>query len=285
MDSGLVGAAWVYTRNDGVWTQQGSSWSALARWESSFQGLSVALSADGNTADGRGRITTTATSGRLGSTPAVAACGPSKGRKLVGRCRGWEVRTKVSPSRCPPTATLPWSAACATMALRGSGRSGSILRSGGVWLQQGAKLVGTGAHWSCTAGSFRRAVRRRQHRPWWAGSPGRRSTVGAAWVYTRSNGASGSSEGSKLVGTGLLENALTRYLCRAVRRRQDRAGRCKSTAGVGAAWVYTLSPKGEVDAARIETARNWRYRNVLPQGYSVALSADGNTAIVGGRDR
>jgi len=47
-----VGAAWVYTRSGGVWTQQGGKLvaSGAVGDESALQGLSVALSSDGNTA-------------------------------------------------------------------------------------------------------------------------------------------------------------------------------------------------------------------------------------------
>jgi hypothetical protein len=46
---GSAGAAWVFTRSSGVWTQQGSKLIS-AGVKSARQGMSVALSADGNTA-------------------------------------------------------------------------------------------------------------------------------------------------------------------------------------------------------------------------------------------
>ena len=46
----------------------------------------------------------------------------------------------------------------------GTGRRGSSRRSGGVWTQQGSKLVGTGAVGQRRARLLRRAVCRRQHR-------------------------------------------------------------------------------------------------------------------------
>jgi hypothetical protein len=49
-DSGHIGAAWVFTRSNGVWTQQGSKLVANDAVAQSQQGQSVALSADGNTA-------------------------------------------------------------------------------------------------------------------------------------------------------------------------------------------------------------------------------------------
>jgi FG-GAP-like repeat len=49
-DDGGVGAAWVFTRSNGVWTQQGDKLVGAGGVEPALQGRSVALSADGNTA-------------------------------------------------------------------------------------------------------------------------------------------------------------------------------------------------------------------------------------------
>jgi hypothetical protein len=45
-----TGATWVFTRNNGVWTQQGSKLVGTGAVGKAHQGISVALSADGNTA-------------------------------------------------------------------------------------------------------------------------------------------------------------------------------------------------------------------------------------------
>src|SRR5262249_18702389 len=45
-----VGATWVYTRSNGVWTQQGSKVAGTDAVGAAAQGYSVAVSADGNTA-------------------------------------------------------------------------------------------------------------------------------------------------------------------------------------------------------------------------------------------
>ena len=50
MDNGNTGAAWVYTRSGGVWTQQGAKLVGTGAVGSAYQGGAVALSADGNTA-------------------------------------------------------------------------------------------------------------------------------------------------------------------------------------------------------------------------------------------
>ena len=49
-DNSGVGAAWVYTRSGGVWTQQGSKLVGTGATGAAQQGRSVAVSADGNTA-------------------------------------------------------------------------------------------------------------------------------------------------------------------------------------------------------------------------------------------
>jgi hypothetical protein len=49
-ENGDSGATWVYTRSNGVWTQQGPKLAGTDSAGSAMQGSSVALSADGNTA-------------------------------------------------------------------------------------------------------------------------------------------------------------------------------------------------------------------------------------------
>jgi hypothetical protein len=49
-DNGYTGAAWVYTRSGTVWTQQGNKLVGTGASGPAYQGISVSLSADGNTA-------------------------------------------------------------------------------------------------------------------------------------------------------------------------------------------------------------------------------------------
>jgi hypothetical protein len=49
-DSGGVGAAWVWVRTNGVWSQQGPKLVGSGAVSNASQGGSVAISADGNTA-------------------------------------------------------------------------------------------------------------------------------------------------------------------------------------------------------------------------------------------
>jgi hypothetical protein len=106
----------------------------------------------------------------------------------------------------------------------GTGAAWVYTRSGGVWTQQGSKLVGTGAVGG--AGQGDSVALSADGNTAIVGGASDNSNTGAAWVYTRSNGV-WSQQGNKLVGTGAVGNA--------------------------------------------------------GQGVSVALSGDGNTAIVGGQ--
>jgi hypothetical protein len=49
-DNNFAGAAWVFTRSSGTWSQQGNKLVGNDAFGNATQGVSVALSADGNTA-------------------------------------------------------------------------------------------------------------------------------------------------------------------------------------------------------------------------------------------
>ena len=105
-------------------------------------------------------------------------------------------------------------------------------------------------------------------------------TIGAAWVFTRSNGV-WTQQGGKLVGIGAVGSAQQGHsVALSADGNTAIIGGYDNNSSVGAAWVFTRSSgvwtqqgnklvgSGAVGAAQ--------------QGLSVALSADGNTAIVGG---
>jgi hypothetical protein len=95
-DNGKTGAAWVFSRSNGVWTQQGNKLVGTGGVGNACQGMSVALSADGDTA-------------------------------IVG-----------GPGDNPWIRSAPYGRGAA-------GAAWVFTRTGGVWAQQGDKLVGTGA--------------------------------------------------------------------------------------------------------------------------------------------
>src|SRR5207245_9735519 len=90
----------------------------------------------------------------------------------------------------------------------GAGAAWVFTRSGGVWTQQGTKLVGTGAVGSAIQGASvslssngNTAI---------VGGYVDNSNAGAAWVYTRSGGG-WTQQGTKLVGPGAVGPATQGY--------------------------------------------------------------------------
>ena len=144
--------------------------------------------------------------------------------------------------------------------------------------QQGPKLVGTGAVGSASQG-FSVALSGDGNTAI-VGGPDDNADVGAAWVFTRSGGV-WTQQGSKLVGTGAVGNAqkASPSRCPPMATPPSWAGltTTEHRGGVG------LSPAAAVSGPSRAASWSAPARLETPKGSSVALSADGNTAIVGGR--
>jgi uncharacterized protein (TIGR03437 family) len=273
-DNNFAGAAWVFTRSGGVWTQQGGKLVGTGAVGYARQGISVALSADGNTAVVGGCEDNRETGAAWVYTRS-AGVWTQQGSKLVGTSaagnaeQGWSVALSSDGN----TALVGgWN---------DNNSAGAVwvyTRSGGVWTQQGSKLVGTGAAgnadqgWSVALSSDGNTAL--------VGGDADNSGAGAAWVYTRSAGV-WTQQGSKLVGTGASRYAQQGYSV-ALSGDGNTAivGGCGDNGDVGAAWVYTRS-------AGVWTQQGGKLVGTgasgdAYQGISVALSGDGNTVIVGG---
>ena len=193
-DSALVGAVWIFTRSGGVWTQQGSRLVGTGAVGGAVQGTSVALSGDGNTLAVGG----TGDNGGVGAVwvwTRSAGVWTQQGPKLVGT---------ETPGNTTQGVKVALSTDGSTLAVgeRNGATPGGIFiwtRSGGVWTQQGPRLVGTGAVGNAHQGTS-------------VGLSGDGNTaisggfvdsadIGAVWVFTR-NGGVWSQQGSKLVGSG-----------------------------------------------------------------------------------
>jgi hypothetical protein len=192
-----TGAAWVYTRSNGVWTQQGSKLVGTGAIPTSGQGFSVALSGDGNTAIVGGPNDNSDIGAAWVFTRSNGVWS-QQGSKLIG----------TGAVDAAPPAQQGWSVALSAdgnTAIVGGYRDNSntgaawvYTRTGGVWSQQGSKLVGTGAVGAATQG-FSVALSGDGNTAimgGWADN----SNTGAAWVFTRSNGV-WTQQGNKLVGT------------------------------------------------------------------------------------
>src|SRR6267378_1690323 len=152
-------------------------------------------------------------------------------------------------------------------------------RGGGVWAQQGSKLVGTGAVGNVIQQGVSVSLSADGNTAI-VGGLGDNSLAGASWVFTRSGGV-WTQQGSKLVGTGAVGNADQGYSASlSADGNTAIIGGVDDNSQAGAAWVYTRS-------AGVWTQQGSKFVGTgavggAQQGCSVFLSADGNTAIVGG---
>ncbi len=257
---------------------------------SASQGMSIALSADGNTAMVGGPGPNNADSDRSPSLGPVGAAwvfvrdGRSwtqEGSKLVGatRDRGgglWSQGAAVALSADGSTAIVGGPSDNST-----TGAAWVFTRSGSVWTQQGDKLVGTR---SLSTGKPELPLG--QGMSVALSADGNTAIMGgwrteAAWVFTRVNGV-WSKEGQKLVGNGAVGSARQgASVALSADGSTAIVGGWSDNGRIGAAWVFTRSGRG----AWSQQGKKLVGTNAVGragQGTSVALSADGNTAIVGG---
>ena len=223
IDDNYLGAAWVFTRAAGIWTQQaklvGSG--AVPGPSAPEQGVSVALSADGNT----------------------AVIGGPYDNNYIGAA--WV-----------------------------------FTRTGGIWSQQGSKLVATdfiggprqGESVAISADGNTILL-----------SGGGDSVWGAAWVFTRSSGvwtqqtkltADLQGGGGLGLAVALSADGNTALLC-ALSRYEAVDGFVFTRSGN--IWIQQGAPLMPSDATFSALVNGL----VLP---SAALSADGNTALIGWPD-
>ncbi len=273
-DNSNVGAAWVYTRSGGVWSQQGSKLVGTGAVGPAWQGISAAISADGNTAivcgfednSNVGAAWVWTRSGGVWSQQASKLVGSG----AIGASRqGWSAAISADGNTAIVGGYTDNSAA---------GAAWVFARSGGAWSQQGSKLVGTGG---VGAGQQGMSVAiSADGNTAIVGGNADNSVAGGAWVYTRSGGA-WSQQGNKLVGTGGV-GATQQGVSVAISGDGNTAivGGSSDNSSTGAAWVYTRS-------AGVWTQQGNKLVGTGAvgngqQGWSLGISADGNTAIVGG---
>jgi hypothetical protein len=149
------------------------------------------------------------------------------------------------------------------------------------YIQQGAKLIGTNGSTDALQG-FSVAISA-DGNTGLVGGPFDNGQAGAVWVYIRSGGA-WSQQGSKLTVTDNIGNAKFGY---SVSLSADGntaliGGPADGATFGGAAWVFTRSGGVWSEQAKLVATGLGQFFGVtVLQGASVALSADGNTALVG----
>jgi hypothetical protein len=276
-DDGSNGAAWVFTRSGSAWSQQaGKLTGSGAVGNFVVFGWSVALSADGSTAlvggPGDGFNGAAWVFGRSGSAwiqqgGKLTGSGASGGAKF-----GWSVALSADGS----TALVGgWA---------DSGNKGAawvFTRSGSTWTQQGGKLTGAGATAFPQFG-FSVALAADGSTALVGGSNDDLHK-GAAWVFTRAgrSGSTWSQQGGKLSGGGATGNAgLGRSVSLSADGSTALVGGPYDDGNRGAAWVFTRS--GSIWTQQGGKLTGGGATGNGQFGNSVALAADGSTALVGG---
>jgi hypothetical protein len=312
-DNNGMGAAWVYTRTNGIWAQQGTK---LVGTGGLAQGQYVALSADGNTAmvasntiwvftrsggvwQQQGDPILPTSGGPLalsadGNTAIVAnadaGCNGFDGASVITRTNGqWTVEgilcePRVVTSPVSQGAAVALSADGNTALVGGkfypsTGAAWVYTRSNHVWSQQGPALIGSGSDggfgWSVAlSGDGNTAI---------MGAPFERTELGAVWMFARVQGV-WTEQGTKLSGTGVIADAADQGISIALSGDGNTAlvGGSRDYFGRGATWVFnrnngTWSQQESKLVGRCAIGP-------ASQGASVTLSADGDTALVGGFD-
>ena len=265
-DTALVGgpyddAAWVFVLSNGAWRQQGPKLVGAGDIGGAFQGASVALSSDGDTAliggptdsfpqgaawvfirvDGVWRQqgpklvpAGAASDAAVGTSVALSSDGDTA---LIGDVRGAWAYTRTSGVWRQDSRHLPGSGGGqGSLALSGDGQTALIgdwsdnnrvgatrvfTRTNGVWRQQGPKFAGSGV--LGMAGQGWSVALSGDGRTAVIGGPYDNGNVGATWVFTRTNGI-WRQQGPKLVGSGASGTAEQGWKV-AVWRRKHRADR------------------------------------------------------------
>jgi len=269
-----LGAAWIFTRNGSTWTQQGSKLVGTGFSGAANQGIAVSISADGNTAIVGG----CADSSNKGAAWIYTRSGSTwtqQGTKLVGTgaiglaSQGYSVAMSADGN----TAIIGGET---DSSYRGA--TWIFTRSGSTWTQQGTKLVGTGA--IGTAGQGYSVAISADGNTAIVGGDGDSSSRGAAWIFTRS-GSTWAQQGTKLVGTGTIGPANQGFsVSISANGNSAIVGGWADSTNIGASWVYTRSSSTWTQQGSKLVGTG--YIGQARQGTSVAMSADGNTAIVGG---
>ncbi|HEX5224379.1 MAG TPA: FG-GAP repeat protein [Solirubrobacteraceae bacterium] len=273
-DDAEVGSAWIFVRSGGGWSQQ-AKLSVPTSEESNFFGRGVAISGDGSTA----------VVGDPGNATRVGAAWV-----FVRSSTTWSLQAKltgtgeVGPGQFGRSVALSDDGALALVGGYADGqRAGAawtFTRTGAKWSQLGSKLTATAAGEE-GPGLFGRGVALSSDGTTaLIGASNDAHGTGAAWAYSR--GASGwEQQGPKLTGAGESGGgqfgeavALSGDGSRALVGGPNDAGEA------GAAWAFART--GGIWAPDGEKLLGGEQVAPSAFGYSVALSADGATALVGG---
>jgi hypothetical protein len=179
-DNANQGATWIFTRTLGTWTQQGPKLVGIGAIGAARQGQSVSLSSDGDTL-AVGGISDNSDAGATWVFTRTLGTWTQQGPKLVGT---------GAVGAAAQGRSVSLSSNGNTLAVGGPnddsiavGATWIFTRSGSNWMQEGLKLVGSGAIGTTFQGA---GVSLSDDGNWLAvGGPSNNSEEGATWVFRR----------------------------------------------------------------------------------------------------
>jgi hypothetical protein len=273
-DANYAGAAWVFTRTNGRWSQQ-AKLGYPAGNES--QGSSVALSADGNTAlvgaqsDGNGVGAVWVFTRTNGVWPG--------GQKLVPNNAGGQAGVGASVALSSDGNTALIGGPFDVQNGAAIGAAWIYTRAGSTWTQ-GAKLVGSVKGAPVPGQQGRSVALSSDATTALVGGPLASSGSGSVWVFVQSNGSWSFQQ--RLLATNADESGAA-YFGLSVGISADGntaiVGGPDDSSGAGAAWVWLRTTGGlpwSIQAPKLTAGSG-----LTMFGSAVSMSSDGNTVVVG----
>jgi hypothetical protein len=273
-DNSNTGAAWVFTKDGSNWVQLGGKLVGTGAVGQSRQGASVAIGLEGNTI-ALGAPGDNSNAGAVWIFTRNGSSWTQQGEKLVGSGAAGAAQQGTSVALSGDGNTVAFGGISDDFY---NGAAWAFVRTDGVWAQQGSKMVSSGAIGRARQGAS--VALSADGNTMIVGAYQDDNRKGAVWIYTRTD-CEWMQAGAKLVGTGGTSQAWQGYsVALSADGNTAVAGASADNSLIGATWVFTRSggswtQQGNrlVGTHSTSTAR---------QGSSVALSADGNTAITGG---
>jgi hypothetical protein len=274
-DNSYAGAAWIWTRSNGLWTKKLKLSPSGITGNYGSQGSAVAITQDGNMV-------------MVGSPGDDGGKGGVWIWNLVNNVWTQSAILKVTS----PTSlqyglgtSIALSSDGTTMVVGGtsynssSGAAWVFVRSGNNWVQQGTVLDGNDHTPGSNQGES--VAISADGNTILVGGYYDQGRMGAAWIYARS-GTTWSQQGSKLVGTGSVGTTIDQGYRVALSPDGNTAfvGGINDNSSAGAVWVYTRSGNSWTQLGNKLIGST--ISAVRPElGYSLTISPDGNTFYVG----